>query len=780
MLSCPGENTLRSVGMRALDDPTYVAIEQHVEECLTCKERVECLAHACADLPLVLPGLKQLPKIPGFEVHHELGRGAMGVVYLATQTGLGRLVALKVLPGAVGGDALPIARRRWLREARAVSSIRHPNVVPLFDYGEENGWFFLVLEYIPGGSFKKRLSEPLPARVAAGLLETIARAVGHIHSRGLLHLDLKPSNILLDCEENSVWDHVIPRVSDFGLALFDAPDSSETSLAGPRGTPSYMAPEQAAGSPIRIGPATDIYAMGAILFEILTGRPPFQGTSIIETFDQVRGQEPVPPRRLNAAISPDLETICLTCLRKEPGRRYASAGALADDLRRWLDGRPILARPVSSVEKGWRWCRRRPAVAALAASLALTLSAGFLTIFLLWRYADAKRIQAEAARIRAEADYEVGRAALGEILDLGQTSIEPTVVVTRDRVIVSLNAARRRILELANRRANDPLIWNLMAVVNLFLGRNLEYQGNYVQAESLYTESLACWEKILSRTPREFAAMHRHWQTLRCLGRVLELEGKMQDGERFWERCVTAGESVLTKMPPPEVSAMAACRMALARTVEGRGDQARARTILEANLSMLKNVPSAATIPTIAQRISETRGELLRIEFESEAVGELEWARRAVRLLHSSPNVEGKGARHEAEAGYLFQNSLIERAARQRRIHELDGARRTAHRTLAFARLLVSTHPDQSPAHVALSLAFTQIAKNAWQIDDRSAIERNWKLALEEARQALRLDPHDARAQREVTGLQRRLDELLAPHVEAATRDRTAGLAEER
>ena len=545
MLSCPGENSLRSVGTRALDDPTYVAIEQHVEECPACKERVECLAHACSDLPLLLPGLKQLPSIPGFEVHHELGRGAMGVVYLATQTGLDRPVAVKVLPGAVGPDALPAARRRWLREARAVSSIRHPNVVPLFDYGEENGWYFLVLEYIPGGSLKKRLAEPLLPRVAAAQVEIIARAVEHIHSRGLLHLDLKPSNILLDCEEDAQWDRVIPRISDFGLALVDAPDSLETSLAGPRGTPSYMAPEQAAGSPANMGPATDIYAMGAILFELLTGRPPFQGTSTIETLDQVRGQEPVPPRRLNAAIPRDLETICLTCLRKEPGRRYASAGALADDLRRWLDGRPILARPVSSVEKGWRWCRRRPAVAALAASLALTVSAGFLTIFLLWRYAESKRISAEAERTRAEADYEVGRAALAEILDLGETSIEPTVVVTRDRFILSLQAARSRILELANRRPNDPAIWNLLAVVDLFLGRNREYQGLWVEGEALYVESMMYWDRILDRKPDDLKAMYRRWQTLQCLARVFEQEGKVRESERFWERCVTAGESVL-------------------------------------------------------------------------------------------------------------------------------------------------------------------------------------------------------------------------------------------
>ena len=273
MSSCPGESTLPSIGTDALGDSTYAAIEEHVEGCPECKSVLESLAHRCTDPQPVLPSPRRLPAIPGFEIHYELGRGAMGVVYLATRTGLDRPVALKVLPGAGGPDAIHGARRRWLREARAISSIRHPNVVPLYDYGEADGWFFLVLEYIPGGTLKKRLTQPTPPRVAAGLVETIARAVGYIHGRGVLHLDLKPSNILLDCEADAPWDRVIPRVADFGLAIFDNPDGSEASLAGPRGTPSYMAPEQMDAPHVRMGPTTDIYALGAMLYEV-HDRPP--------------------------------------------------------------------------------------------------------------------------------------------------------------------------------------------------------------------------------------------------------------------------------------------------------------------------------------------------------------------------------------------------------------------------------------------------------------------------------------------------------------------------
>jgi serine/threonine protein kinase len=333
MSSCPGDSTLGRLGSDSVGDATYAAIEGHIEGCPDCLEALERLAAVDDEHSDVLPTADRWPRIPGFAIERELGRGASGVVYLATQTDLHRRVALKVLTRALDQRARPAARRRWLWEARAISRVRHPNVASLHDYGEAEGWFYLVLEFIPGGTLKERLAASVSPPVAAGLAETIARAVGSIHGSGLLHLDLKPSNILLDGEVGDSWSRVVPRVSDFGLALFDDPDASITSLAGPRGTPSYMAPEQVIGSSGRIGPAADIYAIGAILYALLTGRPPFQGASAIETLDRVRNRDPVPPRRIDGAIPRDLQTICLACLQKDPVRRYATADALADDLR---------------------------------------------------------------------------------------------------------------------------------------------------------------------------------------------------------------------------------------------------------------------------------------------------------------------------------------------------------------------------------------------------------------------------------------------------------------
>ncbi len=238
-----------------------------------------------------------------------------------------------------------------------------------------------MLEFVPGGSLKERLAGPVPPRAAAELMKPVADAISAVHEAGLLHLDLKPSNILLDSAPDATWKDASPKVADFGMARPLANlDASSTSLAGPWGTPSYMAPEQAAASRAGIGAATDIHALGAILYELLTGRPPFQGTSTLETLDQVRGQNPVPPRRLNPKIPRDLETIALKCLEKNPSRRYASAEALADDLNRFLEGRPIKARPVSPIEHAWRWCRRQPVIAALAATLFLTVIGSFLGI----------------------------------------------------------------------------------------------------------------------------------------------------------------------------------------------------------------------------------------------------------------------------------------------------------------------------------------------------------------------------------------------------------------
>ncbi len=307
-------------------------------------------------------------RLGNYELIEEIGRGGMGVVYKARQIGVRRVVALKlILAGAHAG------RERYERfeaEAETVGRLAHPNIVQIHEVGTEQGRPFLSLEFVEGGSLDRKLAgAPLSAREAATLLNTLAAAMRHAHERGVIHRDLKPANILLTLDG-------VPKITDFGLAkrIFEE-QSGQTASGAMLGTPSYMAPEQALGNSRDSGVAADVYALGAILYELLTGRPPFRGATLLDTLEQVRSQEPVAPRQLVGKLPRDLETICLKCLQKLPAHRYASAAELADDLQRFLDHLPIRARPVGYVGRLARWSTRNPLLAALTATLAVVITA---------------------------------------------------------------------------------------------------------------------------------------------------------------------------------------------------------------------------------------------------------------------------------------------------------------------------------------------------------------------------------------------------------------------
>ncbi len=292
----------------------------------------------------------------------------MGVVYRARQASLNRIVAVKMI--LAGQLATQADHDRFHSEAQAAAQLDHPNVVPVFEVGEYQGQLYFSMGYVDGNSLATRLTEgPMPPKEAAEIVRTVAEAVEYAHRQGVIHRDVKPSNILIDSKGR-------PRVTDFGLAKRVDSGSDLTATGQVLGTPSYMAPEQAAGQIKAVGPSADIYALGALLYATLTGRPPFQAATALETMHQVLDREPVPPRQLNPAVPKDLETIALKCLEKSMPRRYTTAQAMADDLQRYLDGRPILARPVGRWEHAWRWCRRQPVVAGLAAAVAVTLVAG--------------------------------------------------------------------------------------------------------------------------------------------------------------------------------------------------------------------------------------------------------------------------------------------------------------------------------------------------------------------------------------------------------------------
>lgn len=332
----------------------------------------------------------------GYTLLGELGRGGMGLVYRAYQHSLDRVVALKVL--LMGPFADETARRRFQREAEAAAALQHPNIVSLYEVGEAEGYAYLTMELIEGGSLAEvGNGRPLPAAVAARYMRDVARAVQSAHDAGVIHRDLKPANILIGTDER-------PRVSDFGLARH-VYDGEPSTLTGQMlGSPHFTSPEQASGDGAAIGPSTDIWGLGSVLYFLLTGRPPFNGESAAVTLRMVIENEPPSARLLNPSLPGDLETVCLRCLQKDPAKRYVRASEVAEELDRFLEGRPVRARPVSAAEHLWRWCRRQPTVAALTGSVALALVLTTVVSFLSARRVDRALAAEHAARLAQEED----------------------------------------------------------------------------------------------------------------------------------------------------------------------------------------------------------------------------------------------------------------------------------------------------------------------------------------------------------------------------------------
>jgi serine/threonine protein kinase len=491
--------------------------------------------------------------IPGYQVQEELGRGGMGVVYRARQVRLNRVVALKVL--LAGAHASPTARDRFRTEANAAARLQHPNIVPIYEVGEHDDRPYLVLRCMEGGSLKQRLDgAPAEARWAAGLIEEVARAVQHAHEYGVIHRDLKPANILLDADGK-------PHVADFGLAK-KVDSTASTSVAGPTrsgevvGTPSYMAPEQAQGRTGELGPAVDVYSLGAILYELLTGRPPFRAETPVETLLQVQMDDPVPPRRVLPKVPRDVETICLTCLHKSPHKRYATALALAEDLRRFLDGRPILARPAGVWERGVKWARRSPMRAAL---VAVCILAPLVVVGLVLSSNHALREASDRERRKAE-EAESQRTLATKYLHKALDAFEPLSLELKKNDLANTRESKefRKVFcdrtsdlsqaLLVDRENPDPGVQREVGRAFQLLGVSYELGKKEKKALEAYQDARARQEKLVNDFSEEVPYRVDLAVTYQSLGDLHAARNEKKTAGEYYAKIPSLFESLPTNI----------------------------------------------------------------------------------------------------------------------------------------------------------------------------------------------------------------------------------------
>jgi serine/threonine-protein kinase len=483
-----------------------------------------------------IPPPPDLPAVPGYELRGVLGRGGMGVVYKARHVRLNRLVALKMI--LAGAHASPQQLARFQVEAEAVAGLQHPNVVQLYEVGEHDGCPYLAMEFVEGGSLHERLvKNPPPAAEIAEIVAALADAVRCAHAHGVVHRDLKPANILLTGAG-------VPKVTDFGLAKRFEDGDSPTVTGAIVGTPQYMAPEQTLGQTGAVGPAADVYALGAILYQCLSGRPPFQGKSHMEVLEKVRTEEPVPPSRLRPRTRRDLETICLKCLRKDPAQRYPGAGELAEDLRRFLRHEPIRARPVGRLERLGKWARRRPALAALLLVLVL---AGAGSLIGVWRYNTALREE----RDRAEKSFRMALDAVNQML----TEVAEKELAEEPRT----EEKRRRLLaraldfykEFLADRKDDPAMRRETGVAYRRLADAFRLLGRSAEAEEAYGQAISLLRELCRDHPgdpdfRQALAEAHNWrgELLRTTGRPREAGEDYHEASRLQEELAAAHPDV--------------------------------------------------------------------------------------------------------------------------------------------------------------------------------------------------------------------------------------------
>jgi serine/threonine protein kinase len=531
--------------------------------------------------PDSMNGDPRFPSIPGYQIVSALGRGGMGIAFKAWQTSLKRTVALKLLHAHDD----PENQRRFRAEAEAAARLQHSNIVQVFEVNQHRGRPFLAMEYVAGGTLAQKLrGEPQTALDAVRTVETLAEAIHYAHEHGVIHRDLKPANILLttdfprpmdesrgELEDTLTFPPGSPssagnraptaglKIADFGLAKQVDADTAQTQTGAILGTPSYMAPEQARGAGKEVGPATDVYALGAILYEMLTGRPPFRAGTVLETLDLVRSEEPVPPRRLVPKTPRDLETICLKCLEKDPAKRYPSASVLAEDLRRFRQGEPIAARPVGRPERAWKWAKRRPALAASGlvsglALVALLVASQLHNVELqgTLRQLRDQKAETDKENQKARANLRAALAAVDEMLvRVARVPLAKTPHTEVLRAELFEEALKFQQGFLNDYRGDPGLQWDIGRTLRR-LGTVYRFMGRDREAEKVLREAIVIEVGLVAELPGSADRRSELGLSYDTLGKLLTDGGRTREAEETFRRAL-ACRTELTEAHPDEL-----------------------------------------------------------------------------------------------------------------------------------------------------------------------------------------------------------------------------------
>ena len=619
----------------------------------------------------------------------------MGVVYKARQKGLNRVVALKmVLSGAFAGTQ---ERTRFKTEAEAVARLQHPNIVQIYDIGESDGRPFFSLEFVSGGCLAGHLDgAPLPPRQGAQVVEHLARAMHFAHQRDIIHRDLKPANVLL-APDPSAGPLGVPKITDFGLAKQMNSNDGQTHSGAVLGTPSYMSPEQASGRHKELGPATDIYALGAILYELLTGRPPFRGETAMDTMFQLVSEDPVPPSRLQPKVPRDLETICLKCLQKQPYKRYGSAELLAGDLDLFLKGEPICARPAAAWERALKWTWKRPAAAGL---IAVSSLAALLLIFGGWSYsvrlksalgvADQQRLMAEhsaeeARRNAEEAGRQEARAKAGfqsrvEELDNLITRMDARLAKAsgneslRMEFLMEFLGSSENLLK---ENPTDPSARHQTALIHRLMG---DLEGVFKDpraAEKSFGKAIQLQTPLVAEFPAKPAYRNELALTYRHRARSLTNQRRYADAQADYQKAIPHLDR-LASQPTDQRDyreQTASCRADVARLYVTMKEPRQAEQAFQnAHRLQEKLVIDFPNRASIHSELGAALRGLARVQGSSQPAQAQALLERAVKAQQRALELEPSQSlyRRQLASGYKELSEQLRRNARQSELARLD------------------------------------------------------------------------------------------------------------